>query len=65
MAASPSAIKIGIDAQKAIKYVNDKFEGRGGGKPHFSQGGAKTEITIEQFTECLREFILQVSGGQA
>jgi alanyl-tRNA synthetase len=65
LAASPSAIKIGIDAQKAIKYVNDKFEGRGGGKPHFSQGGSKAEITMEQFKECLREFILHVSGGQA
>ena len=64
LAASPSAIKIGIDAQKAIKFVNNKFEGRGGGKSHFAQGGCKAEITIDQFKQCLREFIPQVSGGQ-
>jgi alanyl-tRNA synthetase len=63
IAASPSAIDIGITAQKAIKQVNDKFSGRGGGKPHFAQGGSKEEIDSNSFKETLKEFIHSNAGG--
>jgi len=57
LAASPGAIKIGLDAQKAIKHINEKFSGRGGGKPHFAQGGAKDEIDRQVFEQELEDFI--------
>ncbi|MBD3218824.1 MAG: alanine--tRNA ligase, partial [candidate division Zixibacteria bacterium] len=62
IAASPSAIDIGITAQKAIKQINEKFSGRGGGKPHFAQGGTKGDLNEDDFKNCLREFISSESG---
>ncbi len=62
IAASPSAIDIGITAQKAIKKVNDRFSGRGGGKPHFAQGGTKVDFSQDDFKDCLKEFISNKGG---
>ena len=57
IAASPSAIDKGVTAQKAIKYINDKYSGRGGGKPHFAQGGTKEDISLDGFKTDLNEFL--------
>lgn len=62
IAASPNAIDIGINAQKAIKQVNDNFSGRGGGKPHFAQGGTKDEFSRDAFKACLEKFIRDETG---
>ncbi len=62
IAASPTAIEQGIDAQKAIKEINDRFSGRGGGKPHFAQGGSKEQVSREQMRDCLVKFIKEKTG---
>ncbi|MBD3382997.1 MAG: alanine--tRNA ligase [candidate division Zixibacteria bacterium] len=57
LAASPQAIEKGVDARKAINHVNEVFSGRGGGKPHFCQGGTKGDIDTESFKKALMDFI--------
>lgn len=57
LAASPQAIEKGVDARKAINHVNKVFSGRGGGKPHFCQGGTKGELDPDSFKKALADFI--------
>jgi alanyl-tRNA synthetase len=54
---SKAAADDDLSARKVIACFNDAFDGRGGGKDTFAQGGSKNDFSLEDLTRVLESTI--------
>ncbi|MFH1894032.1 MAG: alanine--tRNA ligase [Candidatus Zixiibacteriota bacterium] len=54
---SKAAADNGLSAKKVIAHLNDAFDGRGGGKDTFAQGGSKQNFSLSDLSRVLESAI--------
>jgi alanyl-tRNA synthetase len=54
---SQAAIKQGFSARAVINHLNKQFEGRGGGREHFTQGGTTQPLNEQKLLESVTELL--------
>ncbi|MBU1318431.1 MAG: alanine--tRNA ligase [candidate division Zixibacteria bacterium] len=54
---SKAAADNGLSAKKVIAHLNDAFDGRGGGKDTFAQGGSKQDFSLNDLSRVLESAI--------
>jgi len=52
------AINNGVDANKIIKEISTKFNGKGGGKPDCAQGGAQNDVSANDIIKAVESMII-------
>jgi alanyl-tRNA synthetase len=57
VAVSKTAADSGVSAMSIIKSVNEKLDGKGGGKDTFAQGGSKKSFDLNDLEQILREIV--------
>jgi alanyl-tRNA synthetase len=60
--ASAVALKMGYTADGLLSWLNKEFEGNGGGRQQFAQGGTKAQISAEQFRKSIELYIQDASS---
>lgn len=54
---SPAAIKQGFSARAVINHLNKQFEGRGGGREYFTQGGTTQSLNEQALLESVTQLL--------